>query len=511
MLTDARTLADGTRLDADLCIIGGGMAGIAITRELMKSGARILMLESGGEQPSNEAQDFCRATGILADPDGRTLDAGKFIVNSRVRAFGGSGHVWGGKCGRLEVSDFERRPWIEHSGWPFTRDVLDPYYDRACRLLKLPSFRGDLVGLDPTRPVFRMSADSRFETAARFHSPVSGGASRADFDEFRYAITRVPSVNVCLHAHVTECCVTSSGQAVSHLDVRTIAGTKFTVTARHYVLATGGLENARLLLLSRSTLPAGVGNTHGLVGRYFAGHANSAAYGGDKGPTSGVAFSALSQSFDLYTTSDVRVVWGIWNMTRAAQRRERVPNFWATFSAPSYDVPSTDRAVARFAAAIDRQASGDLSRFVPVRCMTEEPPNPDSRVSLSSADVDLLGRPRLHLEWRFNEQYVAGMQAGVQLLARSLGVMGAGRLRWPITRDGLLRSLTPARHHMGTTRMHADPRQGVVDSHCRVHGVNNLHIAGSSVFPTPGIVNPTLTLIALAIRLADRLRHSGPW
>jgi choline dehydrogenase-like flavoprotein len=506
MLTDARQLPDGTRLEADLCIIGGGMAGITIARELMGSGARILVLESGGEEPSREAQDFCRGSGVLGDPDGRTIDAGTFLVNSRVRAFGGSGHVWGGKCGRLEATDFEARPWIAQSGWPFGREALDPFYDRACRLLKLPSFRDDLFAKDAARPVFAMGRGSAFETVARFHSPVSGGHRKAEFDEFRYAITRADSVRACLHAHVREIRVAASGRAVTELDVRTLAGTTLTAAARHFVLATGGIENARLLLLSRSTVPGGVGNAHGLVGRYFAGHANAAATAGAKGPTSGVVFSSLPNSFDLYTTSDLAVVWGIWNMTRSAQHARRLPNFWASFTAPWYAVPPADRAVGRFAASIDRKSADAAHPFVPVRCMLEEPPNADSRVFLSSTHTDRLGLPRAHLEWRLGEPYMRGMNEAVRALAQSVGVTGAGRLRWPIRRDALLRSLTPARHHMGTTRMHDDMRHGVVDRHCRVHGMENLHIAGSSVFPTPGIVNPTLTLLALAIRLADRLR-----
>ncbi len=506
MLTDARRLCNGTRLDADLCIIGGGMAGIAIARELMDSGAQILVLESGGEEPSREAQDFCRGSGTMTDPDGRALDAASYIANSRVRAFGGSGHVWGGKCGRLEAVDFEARPWIAHSGWPFARETLDPFYDRACRLLKLASFRRDLFSQDRSRPVFRMGDRSAFETVARFHSPVSGERSKADFDEYRSAIARAPSVNVCLHAPVRELRVAAGARAVTDLDVCTMAGTTLMATARHYVLATGGIENARLLLLSRSTLPNGIGNAHGLVGRYFAGHANAAATAGASGPTSGVAFSAMPHSFDLYTTSDLEVVWGVWNMTRASQRAHRLPNFWATFSPTWYDVPAVDRTVGHLAASIDGWTAHDTSRFVPVRCMLEEPPNPDSRVTLSPTERDPLGLPRVRLDWQFSEQYMDGMRTGACVLGRSLGATGAGRLRWPITSEGLLRSLTPARHHMGTTRMHDDPRQGVVDQHCRVHGVANLHIAGSSVFPTPGIVNPTLTLMALAIRLADRLR-----
>jgi len=114
-----------------------------------------------------------------------------------VRAFGGSGHVWGGKCGRLEPTDFEARDWIPGSGWPFDRDALDPYYDRACRHLELPSFRRDPIGADAGRPPLAAGDGRDFETIPRVHSPVSGGSSREKFDAYRYAIVSSPRVRVC--------------------------------------------------------------------------------------------------------------------------------------------------------------------------------------------------------------------------------------------------------------------------------------------------------------------------
>jgi choline dehydrogenase-like flavoprotein len=506
VIVDARQMPDGSRLSARLCIIGGGMAGIAIARELRDAGVEILILESGGEAPAAETQALYNGKGTLTDPDGRTRDMTQYLPSSRVRAFGGSGHVWGGKCGRLDPTDFEARDWIPGSGWPFDRRTLDPFYERASKHLELPSFLGDLVGGDSARPAFTVGDGTTFETVPRFHSRVSGSHSREKFDAYRYSVANAPGITVCLHANVTQVEVTPDGRAVSGLEVRTLDGKRHHARADHYILATGGMENARLLLLSNATATSGVGNDRGLVGRYFGGHMNAAADGGANGATSGVLFAEVKQSLDLYTTDDIRKVWGIWNATPQAQHRLRLPNVWVAFTPRSYQATSSEQAVLTLARSVRSTRPSSDGEFVPARIMAEQPLEASSRLTLDEASRDALGQPRLSLDWRLNETYLRGMERCVAALAQTLGASGVGRLRWPLTRETLLPQLNPARHHLGTTRMHTDRAKGVVDEHCRVHGVANLHIAGSSVFPTPGIVNPTLTIIALAVRLADRLR-----
>jgi choline dehydrogenase-like flavoprotein len=506
MIIDAKQLPDASQLSARLCIIGGGMAGIAIARELRDAGVDILVLESGGDAPSSENQALYNGKGTLSDADGRTRDMTQYLPQSRVRAFGGSGHVWGGKCGRLDPSDFETRDWLPGSGWPFGREHLDPYYDRASAHLELPSFTRDLINGDATRPALRVGDGATFETVPRFHSRVSGSHSREKFDAYRHSITSVPRVTVCLNANVTQIKITPDGRAVSGLEVRTLDGKKHDARADHYILATGAMENARLLMLSNVTAPNGVANDRGLVGRYFAGHLNASADGGADGPTSGVLFSEVSQSLDLYTTNDISKVWGIWNATPGAQRRLRLPNVWIAFTRRWYEATTAERGALTLARAVGSSVPKAEGDFVPVRIMTEQPLDAASRLTLDGDSRDALGQPRLRLDWHLNETYVRGMERSAAALAKSLGESGVGRLRWPLTRQALLGRLNPARHHLGTTRMHTDRAKGVVDEHCRVHGMANLHVAGSSVFPTPGIVNPTLTIIALAVRLADRLR-----
>ena len=231
MIVDARQLPDASQLSARLCIIGGGMAGIAIARELRDAGVDILVLESGGEAPNSENQALYNGKGTLSDPDGRTRDMTQYLPQSRVRAFGGSGHVWGGKCGRLDPSDFETRDWLPGSGWPFRRDHLDPFYDRASVHLELPSFTRDLINGDATRPALKVGDGATFETVPRFHSRVSGSHSREKFDAYRHSITNVPRVTVCLNANVTRIEITPDGSAVAGLEVRTLNGKTHAVRA----------------------------------------------------------------------------------------------------------------------------------------------------------------------------------------------------------------------------------------------------------------------------------------
>jgi choline dehydrogenase-like flavoprotein len=179
---------------------------------------------------------------------------------------------------------------------------------------------------------------------------------------------------------------------------------------------------------------------------------------------------------------------------------------WIAFTNRSDEATASERGALALARALRQPAPTAKGDFVPARIMVEQPMEASSRLTLDATARDALGQARLALDWKLNETYVRGMEKSAAALAKSLGESGLGRLRWPLTRATLLNRLNPARHHLGTTRMSTDRAKGVVDEHSRVHGMENLHIAGSSVFPTPGIVNPTLTIIALAVRLADRLR-----
>jgi choline dehydrogenase-like flavoprotein len=507
MIIDARALPDDTALKATLCIIGGGMAAIAIARELRGSGIDVLILEAGGEKPTAEGQTLFRGRGTMHDADGRTRDISGYLPSSRIRAFGGSGHVWGGKCGRLDPSDFEARDWVPDSGWPFNRAALDPYYDRASKHLELPSFTHDLISGDPARPPLRVGDGKTWETVPRFHSPVSGAQSNGKFDAFRYSVTSVPNIRVCVNAPVTQIRLTPDGRAVSGLGIRTLEGKRLTASADQYILASGAIENARLLLHSNATMKKAVGNDNGLVGGYFGGHLNVSTGDGEKTSSTGIAFGSLDQPFDLYVDNDILKVWGIWNATQRAQRAYRMHNTWVAFGRENTPPTPSEMAMERLARATKGTVPIGKPEYIGIRVMAEQPPTPSSRVGLDSA-IDELGVQKVTLDWRLSDSYLRGFQRSIDILGREVGASRLGRVHWPVQRSQMINLVVPARHHIGTTRMNANPKKGIVDEHCRVHGIGNLSIAGSSVFPTAGIVNPTLTLIALAVRLADRVRTS---
>lgn len=502
MIVDAATLPDGTIIEADFCVIGGGIVALTIARELRSAGASILILESGGLQPDERSQDLYRGSATLTGPIGPGLDMPDYLIQSRARYFGGSGNVWAGKCGVLEEVDFEARPWVPNSGWPFSRAHLEPWYDRACDQLEIPRLTRPMAELvDAARPELPFVAGSPLVTEARFHTAFTGRRG-SRFQEWKDAVTSAPAVRTCINANVTAIRLDPTGRRVESLVVRCLDGRSHVARARRYLLATGGLENVRLLLQSNDVHRDGIGNDRGLVGRCFIGHTNFAEYGAV--PT-GVAFTQPLAPFTLYTGDDLAHTWGIIGTTREAQRRARLPNFWGTFSEES---PGTDAGATQAVSAfrgLQGNAPAATPTFVPIRFMVELEAHPTSRVELVQ-ERDALGQRRLHLDWRLTPGDGDGLQRSVELFARAIGGEGIGRLRWGVEPAHLARLASPARHHMGTTRMHADPARGVVDPDCRVHGIDNLWIGGSSVFPTGGCANATLTIMALTLRLADHLR-----
>ena len=505
MIRDAYDLEDQSELSADLLVIGGGLAGLALAREFAGRGPSVIVLESGGLEPEPETQALYGGSARIEDGAGGTVDLGGFLGESRLRCLGGSGNIWGAKCALLDESDFQAREWIADSGWPFTRAELMPFYDRACERLGIARFDYDPTQeFDPGRPPLALAGNERFTTATRHLSPVRGGRPGSPspaLEQYLAAVTGAANVQVLLHANALEIECDESASAARAVRVGTLRGTRLRVTARAIVLATGGTENARLLLASRSVRSRGLGNEHDLVGRYFSNHATF-------GPGSALGFTRAPAELDLYTTRDVQKKWGVLALSGAAQRAERLPNFTVTMG-PSEGAPDAEDLdlVAAAALADDGYAVGERAARAPVPAyfMSEQLLNPESRVTLTD-ERDALGLPRVRLDWRFRAEDAAHLRRSLRLFGRELGRTGTGRVRceWP---EGSPMALySPSRHHLGTTRMHRDPTRGVVDADARVHGVARLYVAGSSVFPTPGIANPTLTLIALALRLADHLR-----
>jgi choline dehydrogenase-like flavoprotein len=284
--------------------------------------------------------------------------------------------------------------------------------------------------------------------------------------------------------------------------VRVLDGPEFSLRSRVVVLATGGIENARLLLASNGVEAAGLGNRHDLVGRFFMEHPHT--HSGEFLPSPVARPLGLYQ---LHRRGGVDVL-GVLALSAAVRRDARLANFTASL-APRTQGGAFERDLGVVIAGFD--AEGERAQGIPRFAFSnecEQVPNPESRVQLAY-ERDALGMNRVTLKWRLASEDRDSLRRSHEILAREIGRAGLGRVKpglsepdgaWPADLNG-------ARHHMGTTRMHSDPKRGVVDADSRVHGIANLFVAGSSVFPTSGAANPTLTIVALALRLADHLKR----
>ncbi|MEX2481056.1 MAG: GMC family oxidoreductase [Gammaproteobacteria bacterium] len=528
MLEHLQQYPSATRISCDIAIVGGGAAGITLARHLSASKRSVCLIESGG-------LDFDEATQALAD--GPNLGAEYYpLIDSRLRFLGGTTNIWGGRCARFDAIDFARRKWVEASGWPLDVDDLAAYYTIAAADFELGHDGGDprvwqddsakRLGLDKAAFITRLwrfdEVKERFSTA-----------------HCRDVLNH-PDVRVLLHTNVVRVQAADNAASVVGLEVASLDGRRTTVTARVYVLAAGGIENARLLLASNDVEAQGVGNGRDQVGRYFMEHPHGRAAVLE----AGAGFS-LWAAFQRQRRADGSRVAPVLLPAEALQRSAGILNTAFTFKlqrdaalglslrkrlyndlkhglAPTRGKRRLWHAYRDVRKLIQRTVRQPIERLrfqrgttrVNVMVRGEQAPNPASRVTLA-ATCDALGMPHAALDWRLSAIDKRTVAVVTARLGEELARLGVGRLEpaawlgedgtdWPV--DATVGNHPiGGYHHMGTTRMSVDPAQGVVDGNCRVHGYANLYIAGSSVFPTSSWANPTLTILALAHRLGDHL------
>ena len=524
MILDFREYDGPDVLEADLCIVGAGAAGISLAREFVGHPFDVCLVESGGFELEAEVQALYQ---------GESVGIPVPLQASRLRYFGGTTGHWGGWCMALTDADFRARPWVPHSGWPIDSADLADYYARAqvtCELgqvvLDDDVWKG--LGVDASGWQPRKLVDRFWQRSA----PTRFGAA------YREELERAPNVRVLLHANLTELATASDAGRVTGAVIQSFAGRRAVVRARRYVLACGAIENARNLLLSDRVARAGLGNQHDRVGRFFLAH--PACPGGHivtnrpdalRGRTRWLAYPSRPAG---KPTTNVRP--GIF-LAEVLQESEGVLNCVIGFS--EIEAPKGVRAARRALAALRegrlpenlsgtiRQIAGDFDEVLPalyrdwsegekakfkVSFTCEQEPDPASRITLSG-ERDALGLRRVRVDWRVNDRFHRTATIALRTLGAELGRLELGRLHVAEWFQPELGVDTPVLvgwdHQMGTTRMSANPKEGVVDVNCRVHGVANLYVAGGSVFPTSGVTSPTFTLVALALRLADHLKSTA--
>ena len=557
MFIDSRTLLEDTVVESDVCIVGAGAAGITLAQELINQPYQVCLLESGGF-------DFDAVTQALYTGDNVGLPY--FPLDcSRARYHGGSTNLWGGTSRPLDEIDFEARPWMPYGGWPITRAELDPYYERAQKICGLGPFEYGISYWEEelrelqyhNLPLPKDLVPYIFQLMQQKHLRFG--------KVYRAAIEQAPNIKTYLHANVVEIETNDTAQAATKLRVACLKGNGFWVSAKVFILAMGGIENPRLLLASNKDQSTGLGNQNDLVGRFFMEHPYLRS-----GKVLMAKPNALYNSNRKIPIRQIRLMLAL-GLSKAVQEREQLLNFalrllpvvpeWVEAarrikhrnrhevgsdnSSPSLAddigkvVTHLDEVVARIWARLKNKPPGNQQVFE-THLISEQAPNPDSRVTLGR-EQDELGLNRAQLDWRLSAIDKYTIQRSQQLIGEELAQAGIGQLDVEFTYDDdswellLQRSqqalednhaqfdsgqleivlheasywqtLRGSYHHIGTTRMNTNPKEGVVNEHSQVHGVGNLYIAGSSVFPTSGLSNPTLTIVALATRLADHIKE----
>ena len=546
MIADADNIEHGACLQADVCVVGGGPAGISLTLALSSRGLSVLLLESGRWTQDATTQSLYE--GEVADerlhspPD-----------KYRQRRMGGSSAIWGGRCMPFDPLDFEQRSHVPHSGWPLRYEELLPYYRQANALAEAGRFSyqaQDTLG-DQALPLIKGFESARVSTDGleRFSCPTNFGS--------RYAkrLQLAPDVQVLLGANCTALRLHADGRSVRTINVATLAGKRFSVRARKTVLAAGGLETARLLLASNDVVPAGVGNGHDVVGRYYMCHiagnvGTLAVHGSTSRVRHGYELAPegvyCRRRFSVRAAEQHRL--GLCNavarlhfprITDPAHRSGVLSGLFLARKLISYEYAKrlndgneiTPKIYARhllnvagdpldtaaflghwlarrtfaerkFPSVILRNRTNHFSLEV----HGEQMPRSDSRVVLTGK-TDSLGMPQLKVDWRYSAGDIESVGRTLDVFAQEFDRTGVGQFNYSrdTLEEDLMRFGAYGGHHLGTARMGEDVRTSVVDANCQVHSVRDLFVAGSAAFPTSSQANPTLTLIALSLRLGDEL------
>jgi len=513
MFTSLNENSIGNEIIADICIVGGGPAGITLARSFLNSDTSVVLIESGNDSYDLPTQNLYKGK-IENNLPPVPLDA------SRLRYFGGTSNHWTGHCGPFRKIDFEQRDWIENSGWPFDLDEMHQYYNEAHSEIELGLYNYSVADwLKSENQIFDWGGTS-FNNAMLQQNPQRFGL------RYRESIEKSNNVHCITDANLTQINY-SVGNSVKSVQVESLSGSVAIVKAKKYVLCCGGVENARILLNSPApqNLPA--------LGRYFSFHprliTGELTLNVPVGSKSSVY--GWQQQGDIFTKVFVELL-------DEFQRNNKLPNNSFNFlniyqpENPGYTALKKIRNAAqgmhplsnlyKDMAGVAMNLDGIVNQWrnrhvdnpqykYAIMTYMDQIPNPNSKVVLAD-NMDELGVRRTRVEWDYlkkDQEHVIRIN---EMLAKAVGEKGIGRIKMETNLGDtsvfkrLMQDSSGGGHQMGTTRIGSDIETSVVDSNLRVHGSENLYCAGSSVFPTYSWVNPTMTIVALSLRLNRHLR-----
>ncbi len=512
----------------DVCIIGSGPAGSTIARELSGTRLRVTILESGGVERTEFADSLNQVVNV-----GRPRVEDQWAVRNRI--LGGSSYTWGGRCGQFDEIDYEARPWVPYSGWPLEAADFDAFLESTAAYLGLaiaPNLQEEgFWRFANIKPKGAPNADRLMPFFWQF--------SRHGDDSYRYEYMRFgrqllkempANVTLVTQATVLRVVPVASGRRVQSVLYAASEGQARELRCEAVVLCGGGIENARLLLMSDDVTPRGLGNDRDLVGRFLMDH--------PRGPVG---------TFDLQGSRELQRRLGRYNvrghlfragvrLSPTVQRDEGLLNCaaWLGEVPSSSDPLEAVKRMARGKPALPSDlitlasnaaflARGCYDYFVrhnglprkltalTLDAMCEQRPDPESRVTLSDRR-DRLGLRRSQIDWRVHADEARSMRRIAELVAEEfprLGLPAPQLADWVRQGASFPADIMDVGHPTGTTRMAESPSRGVVDRDCMVFGVDGLYVSGSSVFPTAGHCNPTHMIVAMALRLAAHLKTAA--
>lgn len=546
MIESAKKLSNNTEFESEIAVVGSGAAGIPLALELAEAGHRVLLLESGSFKGDKQTQNLY--SGFVKNEEMHS-PTDKY----RIRQFGGSTVLWGGRCMPFDPIDFEKRDYLPESGWPIQYDDLAPFYPKANEFLEAGYFEYNAreAFYPDAKPMFKGYDSDAFSTEGieRFSCPTDLGK------RYHNRISTHPNIHCVYDANITYIQLSSDGSTVDFLKGKTLNGKSFKVRAKKFVLAMGGIETTRLLLASNDIHKNGIGNSGDVLGRYYMCHiAGNVGKLVVDGPTSDVKYGYEVSPEGIYCRRRIHL--------RENQQRElSVSNMVARLHFPKITDPShksgilsglffaknfinyeygkrlkdgkpptisvyakhfwnilvgpietlnflwfwlTRRtlAVRKFPSVILPNKSNQFSLEV----HAEQIPNPESRITLSD-QKDSLGLPKICVDWQYLAEDVEMVRKTLKAFSDDIKAQGVGTFEFDEENleNELMRFGAYGGHHIGTTRMGTSSQNSIVDVNCKVHEVEDLYIASSSVFPTSSQANPTLTITAMALRLADHI------
>jgi choline dehydrogenase-like flavoprotein len=521
MIADMNQLDLQASYNADVCIIGAGAAGISMAREFLGTSYSVIVLEAGGPQFEPASQEPYKSEVVGLKHTG--------IHNGRARVLGGTTTMWAGQVLPLFDLDFAERDWVPHSGWPVDFREIRTFYNRAERVMQVPCVSYDVASW-PKESCKPPTYDGN--TIDTYYSQFTHVPDFAV--KYREELVGSPNITLLTHANVVGLEANEDATAIREVRVKSFAGRTCTVRAKMFIVACGGIETARLLLASNSVERDGIGNRHDMVGRFFQDHPGVSIpvkpldkkrfadwYNGFKvGNVRHSIKLAASEKFQrtnrilgvgaevFYPVDDHDPIGAaklLLHSVRQKHLRSQIPSALATVLKGPHKVVKAAMRYYVMGQIASLNAGQPFIGFA-----VEQQPNPDSRVTLSN-EVDSLGMRRSRLDWRVSAEEGRSMNIFAEALAkewRRLGVaeFNPADLKLSGREKGENGGYIDASHHMGTTRMGSDPHSSVVNASCRVHDYENLYIGSSSVFPTCGFSNPTLTMLALCMRICDEMK-----